>query len=63
MGRIIEELPFNTELRIKLEISYKMEMWKLQFSKIKLVMIVICYSLFSVWTLTHKDDNLVSFKN
>lgn len=37
-GRITEELLFTTELGIKLGISYKMEMWKLQFSKLKLAM-------------------------
>lgn len=52
-GRIIEEFPFNTELGIKLEISYKMEIQKLQSSKIKLVMIlsVIHFSVCRPWCI------------
>lgn len=35
---VLRNFLFTTELRIKLEISYKMEMQKLQFSKLESVM-------------------------
>lgn len=40
-AELLKNFPFIAELRIKLEISYKMEMQKLQFSKLKSVTIVV----------------------